>query len=1149
MISKHAISSGAGAASYHEKALSTDGASQQADNYYSNEKAMATWQGKGAEVLGIEGKVVTREEFVQYLDGKLQNPATGKLQDLALNSRGEDRRAGWDFTISAPKSVSIVGLVGGDERVVEAHKAANARAMEWLQEHASQIRVKDAMGENVKVTTGNLLWATVQHETSRSNEPQLHNHNVIVAVSYDQERGTWRSLTNDELFTLRAGADSIYKTSLAKELVAAGYELVYTKDAVNFEIKGITQAQLETYSTRSQEIDAALEARGLDPKAASWESRQAATLDTRSAKEELPRDVMHEVWKEKAQESHLAIDALVKASKDRVATNGIEDLKSGLTSSAMHSVSWAIEHLSEREQAYKVSELEKVAVEFGGQDVDSIKAAIGIHRMNGNLVELNAKVNGTPMLTTSSAIDAENTLRNNIQAGIGKGRAILADDKEFTSAVSGFEARKSQETGSDFRLSAEQLNAARNMLMHKDAYQGIQGDAGTGKTAAMEFVQEVATSKGWVVQGVAVSGTAARELEKSSGIPSQTLARMFATRDVAMRHANSEISRLTAAVAEQKPSANGDRQRYETRKLEAKAQNITFGVNRYTFDHQKADVFRTGNDGLRGKLGEFLLDVADRMKRDGGTAPGYVETLRDRLQDGIAQRAQHVGLALGDYQKVGLVEAIAARSALYEGVNGTREMLLGELNSKKAELHNLMTKGNIFGSNTLLVMDETSMGGVKDLAKYSNYANSIGARVGMQGDIKQHGSVAAGRAFEQSQLSGMNVSVLQETRRFDNATPEVKLSLELMKQGKFGAAMAALDYKEVKQDELANVVADRYLANLNELRANQQSRNPEQTREPTIGVVAVTNQDRKDINQAVHAVLQKSGDVSEKGYTKPHLDNLNLTVAERRTVSMLGKQGAGAIVFGKAYKELGVAKGDVVTIQRLDIAKNLIHGETEAGKKIVINPDAQSFFKAVKHEVRSYAVGDKVETRAAIQSPSNDIGTGSAGVIQKIGDQETVVKWADGKTSTLNNKEVQFMDLAYARTSYKEQGATNDREIIALSEVGAKVYGRLASYVASTRARDNTELVTSDRAKVIANADKVVVKTIATYMGDEKGIQVVVGRSPNEDLAKALAMVTVNAKNTKEYALDLGSKPEPVRSTPDPKEKTRDIDRSSELSR
>ncbi|WP_239695358.1 MobF family relaxase, partial [Burkholderia pseudomallei] len=222
VISKEPIKSVADAARYHDKSFNV-AAGKKADNYYINEKATAHWEGRGAEILGIRGRAVTKKEFVAFLSGRMPHPDTGKIQNLANNSKGEQRRPGIDFTIAPPKSVSIAGLVGKDDRVVAAHLAANARAMKWFEKHASLIRVKDENGRNRPELAGNLLYANVLHETNRENEPQIHSHNVIVSAVYDEARHTWRSLTNDLLHVLRARGDIIYKTELAAGLKELGY--------------------------------------------------------------------------------------------------------------------------------------------------------------------------------------------------------------------------------------------------------------------------------------------------------------------------------------------------------------------------------------------------------------------------------------------------------------------------------------------------------------------------------------------------------------------------------------------------------------------------------------------------------------------------------------------------------------------------------------------------------------------------------------------------------------------------------------------------------------------------------------------------------------------------------------------------------------
>ncbi|MCC7005048.1 MAG: relaxase domain-containing protein, partial [Ottowia sp.] len=550
MISAYAIPSGGAAASYHDKAFAQDGASKTADNYYVNESASAMWQGKGAEILGIKNTAVKREDFINFLDGKIRNPANGEIQDLADNSRGADRRAGWDFTISAPKSVSIVGLVGGDQRVIDAHIRANAAAMMWIEEHASLIRVKDSLGKNVKELAGNLLWATVQHETSRANEPGLHNHNVIAAVVYDSKRKKWRSLTNDELLKLRADGDYVYKGVLAKDLREAGYELRYEKNGRDFEIVGLTSEQIETYSTRSSQIDDALRKRGYEPETASWAARQAAALDTRSKKDELPREVLHEVWLEKAKEVALDLDSIVTKSKERVAGFSIESIaqtKALDRKEALAAVSWAVAHLSEREQSFTVPALEAAAVKFARGDIADVKSAIASHLKNDLIVDRKQIQSGARWLTTHKGINSEMCLRENILAGKNNGRAVLTSKKEFQAEVKAFEAKKTAETGQKFKLSDEQVNAAKNILMHEDMYQGIQGEAGTGKTAALAMVREVATKKGWHVMGIATAASAARELGVSSGIESRTLASFFVERENALRAVRLEIASLKAA--------------------------------------------------------------------------------------------------------------------------------------------------------------------------------------------------------------------------------------------------------------------------------------------------------------------------------------------------------------------------------------------------------------------------------------------------------------------------------------------------------------------------------------------------------------------------------------------------------------------------
>lgn len=1085
MITSHTITNAAEASAYYETAFTKDGALG-ADNYYENEKAGATWQGQGAVLLGTEGLAVAREDFIDRVNGKMPNPTTGKMQDLSNNSKGDARRLAVDFTVSAPKSVSVIGLgADGDKRIVEIHKAANATAMAWFEKNASMIRTKGEHQETVHSLTGNLLYSTMQHETSRENEPQLHNHNVIISATFDHEAGKWRSLTNDELFRLRAGGDVIYKAELAAGLKLAGYELEYAKNGMDFEIRGVEQ-HVEEFSSRKKQINEALRERGFEPEEASWAARQAAALATRAKKTEVPREVLHAVWQEKAREAGLDIPNIVGRALAREKEGGLAPNQSVVAKESLAAVSWAIGHLSEREQSFKRSEAVVQAVAFSRQRLESIESALTHHLDGHNVVKQDSLTGGVEWLTTYKGISAENQLRRNIGEGIGMGQVILTDKVEFSAAIAAFEAKKTIETGDTFKLSAEQVNAAKNVLMHSDVYQGIQGEAGTGKTAALAMVRDVAEAKGWHVMGVATSASAAKELEHSSGIKSQTVAGFFVAQATAIKLANEEIAQINRAIETGKTLGDAKfTPRIEVARLAVTGEGLSLGAQRYTFDHGRGEVFRS-TDNFMSRAGEFFLNAADRLDAKLATLDKSRDVegdFKERLFTASRDVSLAIGRTLNTVEKVGVVESIAARNTLYlSSKDEDRQKLVTQLQLKQAEVRNLQKTGNAEGRKTLLVMDESSQTGAYDTEKISTFAKGIGARVVFQGDIKQHGSVPAGRAFEQAQKAGMNVSILEETRRFDRATLQTRQAIAEMKMGNYSTAIERLDHTIVKEKDLANTVATRYIKNLDELKEKGKE-------SPTVGIVAITNKDRKAINATVHSELQKNGSIGKVDFTKGHLDDPKLSEAERLNVGMLAKARVDRLVFRKTYKEVGLSRGEVVDVVKFDIVKNIVTVKNESGRQIVFNPKKQDLFTAAIQESRAYSVGDRVESRAvikpALEGDLKRIDNSTRGVISSLDESGASILWSDGKQSKLTNKELRFVDFSYAHTSHKEQGATNDREIFAVSAVGAKVVNREAAYVASTRAKDNSEIVTSDWDTLLKNAGKEVKKTIAIKLGSQ----------------------------------------------------------------
>ena len=165
------LASAAQGASYYER-----------DGYYAKDdpehRAASAWFGKGAEDLGLKGPV-DPEAFRSVLEGKVPD-GSGRQ----LGKRGKDgeisHRPGRDLTFSAPKSVSLAALIGGDARIVEAHDRAVAAALAWVEKNVAETRLRDPeTGQITRAGNQRTIAGTFRHDTSRNLDPQLHTHAVL----------------------------------------------------------------------------------------------------------------------------------------------------------------------------------------------------------------------------------------------------------------------------------------------------------------------------------------------------------------------------------------------------------------------------------------------------------------------------------------------------------------------------------------------------------------------------------------------------------------------------------------------------------------------------------------------------------------------------------------------------------------------------------------------------------------------------------------------------------------------------------------------------------------------------------------------------------------------------------------------------------
>ncbi len=234
-------------------------------NYWSRDAHVhSEWQGRLAQEWGLRDSVGA-EEFARLSEG--QHPLSGaqlvKHQPAKTydNEYGKEitsveHRAGWDATFSAPKSVSLTALVGGDERVRQAHRESVRTALGELERY-TQARIGNI---HAPETTAKFVAATFEHDTARPVDgyaaPQLHTHAVIFNMT-ERENGQTRALQERSLFQSQQYATSVYRSDLAMRLQGLGYEVDRGKHGQP-EIKGYTQEYLDASSPRRETDQAAL---------------------------------------------------------------------------------------------------------------------------------------------------------------------------------------------------------------------------------------------------------------------------------------------------------------------------------------------------------------------------------------------------------------------------------------------------------------------------------------------------------------------------------------------------------------------------------------------------------------------------------------------------------------------------------------------------------------------------------------------------------------------------------------------------------------------------------------------------------------------------------------------------------------------------
>ena len=516
------------AQSYHKLEFTSD-----AQTYYKQgDTVKGEWQGKLAASLGLSGEV-SPLEFHRLSEG--MHPQTEeqmvkhRLAQEYTNTDGTttkavEHRAGWDATFSAPKSVSLTALVGGDERVKDAHRAAVATALDELERY-THARIG---GNNPAEQTGKFIAAKFEHDTARPVDgyaaPQLHTHAVIFNVT-ERADGSTRALQERAFFESQQYATAVYQSALTYQLRNLGYEIETGKSGAP-EIKGYSQEYLDASSPRSQQIKEQLEKTGYSgPEAA-----QIAAHATRDRKQTLTPEEVLAAHKQMAAEFGNQPQQVIAAARERAEQ---QERRPENSNQAREAVTFARESIFEREAVADERAILRDALRrgMGEATYKEIRAEFERRREAGDFRSVQGeKYSSGRSFTTPETVAAE---RANV-------RYVLEGRNTVTPIMGAEEAREQAKTR-DF-LNDSQRKAIEEVLNSGDRIHGLQGLAGTGKTTTLEVIREGAVKGGYTVEGFAPTSKAAGQL-REAGIDATTL-QSFLARGVNHPSANPETKHL-----------------------------------------------------------------------------------------------------------------------------------------------------------------------------------------------------------------------------------------------------------------------------------------------------------------------------------------------------------------------------------------------------------------------------------------------------------------------------------------------------------------------------------------------------------------------------------------------------------------------------
>ncbi|MCB0968657.1 MAG: relaxase domain-containing protein, partial [Ilumatobacter sp.] len=489
------------------------------------------WTGRQAAAFGLAGEVST-EALESLLSGR--NPMTGQVLGRELLDR-VDRHgnvtkavAGYDATFSAPKSLSVLWALTGDDGLADCHDRAVDAAVAMIEKYGSTTRIR-SNGTRLHPDTGGLTAAVFRQSTSRADDPQLHTH-VVISAKVQTDDGRWWALDARLLKRHQQTFGYVYQSALRAELTAR-YGVAFD-EIVNgqAEIAGVPVELLHQFSKRAHVIAVEMDQRiadfivrtGREPTDGEYAAMERETAaDTRDHKTGLGVPDLRSRWDREAEGAGYdaidLVDSVRRAAREHV------------VEAQTVTVAEVLEELAERRSTWNrmdvLRTLAGAARPQPGHDATSWARALeaGADRVLDACIDLDPIIGGA----RRRGSDGRSLLIEPVANRATSEQVLAQEERIITFAIDAqLDVPAPAITIADTDLDDGQAAAAA-AVAGDDRLVLVVGPAGAGKTRMLAAAVDDLHARRRPVIGVAPTGKAAAVLGREAGVAADTIAKFL----------------------------------------------------------------------------------------------------------------------------------------------------------------------------------------------------------------------------------------------------------------------------------------------------------------------------------------------------------------------------------------------------------------------------------------------------------------------------------------------------------------------------------------------------------------------------------------------------------------------------------------------